>query len=852
MSEAKSRTAGRENRRLPFIYSTNLKITWGNGTASGSHFYVPSTEIIMKNLIEILIILGFVLLGISAKSQTPTQTIRGAVVDKENLMPLIGAEVAVMTTVPVSGTTTDEHGHFKIENVPVGRHNLRISYLGYEAMGIPNLMVTSGKEVVLNLELVESTVQLAVATVVAGSDKSKTLNEMATVSARSFSVEETSRYAGSFYDPARMATNYAGVSVGSSDDLTNEIVVRGNSPRGVMWRLEGVEIPNPNHFGSMGNSGGGISMLSSSTLSNSDFYTGAFPAEFGNALSGVFDLNMRTGNNEQREYALMLGALGLEAAAEGPFSSRQSQAGSRQKGSYLVNFRYSTLALLDAVGLSPVGDVLPKYSDVSFKLNMPTEKAGNFALFGLGGQNSAVFHPDVDSSNFDAEIDDEWGFEETQTVGNLGLSHRILLSDHSYLKTVVLASHEHLIEEDYWIDPERNFSKHYDVKNEVASNAIRFSSMYNHKFNARNTFRTGLIYSYMTFDFKYYDDDNYDEEKGDGQILLFNNDGATATLQGYAQWKHRFNAQWTLNAGLHYSQMLLNNKFSIEPRAALSWKIDKNQSLTAAVGLHSKMEHLAAYLFEGTLPDGTVRVPNKDLGLTKSMHAVLGYDRRLGENMRMKLEAYYQHLFDVPVESIPGSTYSIINATDIWDIIGVEQINNEGTGRNYGIDLTLEKFFSNGYYFLVTGSLFESRYTPINKVEFPTRFDGRYNLTVLGGKEFKVGKSKKNIIGINGKLILTGGNRFTPIDLEASRQSGDHEIIEDQRFAEWAGAYGRFDFGISYKINKSKLTHTIMLDIQNVTNRQNIFTLYYDDDTQQIERYTQNGLFPIINYRIEF
>ena len=799
----------------------------------------------MKNLIEILIILGFILLGISAKSQTPTQTIRGSVIDKENLMPLIGAEIAILTTVPISGTITGVDGHFKIENVPVGRHDLRINYLGYETMGIPNLLVTSGKEIVLNLEMLESAVQLEVATVIAAQDKSGTLNEMATVSARSFSVEETSRYAGSFYDPARMATNYAGVNVGSSDDLTNEIVVRGNSPRGVMWRLEGVEIPNPNHFGSMGNSGGGISMLSSSTLSNSDFYTGAFPAEFGNALSGVFDLNMRTGNNEKREYAFMLGALGVEAAAEGPFHQNG-------RGSYLVNFRYSTLAVLEAVGLSPVGDVLPKYADVSFKLNMPTKRAGNFALFGLGGQNSAVFHPEIDSSSYDPDNDDDWGFEERQVAGNLGLSHRILLSDHSYLKTVALVSHERLIEEDYWLDPEKNFTRHNDVKNEVVSNAARISTMYNLKVNARNTFRAGLIYSYLTFDFKYYDDDNFDEEKGEQQILLFDNDGTTATLQGYAQWKHRFDNQWTFNAGLHYSQMMLNNKFSIEPRAALTWQIDEKQSLSAAVGIHSKMEHLAAYLFEGTLPDGTNRVPNKNLGLTKSMHAVLGYDRRLGENMRMKLEAYYQHLYDVPVESIPGSTHSIINAFDIWDIIGAEQVNNDGTGRNYGIDLTLEKFFSNNYYFLVTGSLFESRYTPINKVEFPTRFDGRYNLTVLGGKEFKVGKNKKNIIGLNGKLILSGGNRFTPIDLEASRQTGDHEILEDQRFAEWAGAYGRLDLGVSYKINRPKLTHTILLDIQNVTNRQNIFTLYYDDDTQQIERYTQNGLFPIINYRVEF
>ena len=800
----------------------------------------------MKNLIESLVLLGFILLAQTLFGQNFTQNIRGSVVDKESQMPLIGAEVAVLSTSPMLGTATDLDGQFRLENLPVGRHTVQVTYLGYEPLVLPNLLLTSGKELVLKLELVESTVTLEVATVTAQLDKSEALNEMATVSARSFSVEETARYAFSAFDPARMAQNFAGVTQGSSDDLSNEIVIRGNSPRGVMWRLEGIEIPNPNHFGTMGNSGGGISMLSSSTLSNSDFYTGAFPAEFGNALSGVFDLNMRNGNNEQREYAVMLGALGLEAAAEGPFKE-----GGR--GSYLVNYRYSTLALLDAAGLSPAGDVLPKYSDVSFKFNLPTERAGTFALFGLGGQNTVMFSPEADSSKWgnDAEFD-EWGFDETQRMGTIGLSHRILLNDQSYLRTVAIASTETLEEEDYWLDPEQDYRRVYDFKNDVTSNAYRFSTMYNQKFNARNTLRMGLIFSHLTFDFTLFDDDNFDDEKGENQILLFQNKGNTSFVQAYSNWKHRFNDRWTLNTGLHYSQLLLNNEFSIEPRAALQWKVDDRQSLSASVGLHSKMEHLATYLFEGTLPDGTVRTPNDELGLSKSMHAVLGYDRRLGENMRLKTELYYQHLFDQPVENLPGSTNSIVNAFDIWDIIYAEKTINGGTGRNYGLDLTLEKFFSQNYYFLVTGSLFESKYTPIDDQEYPTRFDGRYSLNVLGGKEFKVGRNKKNILGFNGKFILAGGNRYTPIDLEASIAEGEQVLFEDRRFEAKAGDYARFDLGVSYRINRSKLTHTIMLDIQNVTNRLNIYTLYYDDDTKQIEEYTQTGLFPIFNYRVEF
>jgi hypothetical protein len=594
----------------------------------------------------------------------------------------------------------------------------------------------------------------------------------------------------------------------------------------------------------MGNSGGGISMLSSSTLSNSDFYTGAFPAEFGNALSGVFDLNLRNGNNEKREYAIMFGALGLEGAAEGPFRKGG-------KASYLFNFRYATLALLEAAGIKIAGDVTPKYSDVSFKVNLPTEKAGTFALFGLAGQNSAYFDPQSDSTAWDGEFD-EWGFKETSSTATVGLSHRILLSEKSYLRTVAVASRETDSGQDYWLDPENDYARQNDARYDISNYTYRISTTYNRKFDARNTLRAGSIFSYSKFRFTYEDDNDFEEPKGDSLIRLFDNHGEGGFLQAFAQWKHRFNDRWTLNTGVHGSLFLLNNNFAIEPRAALEWKFSKNQSLSAAAGLHSKREHLAAYVFDGTLIDGADRNANKNLELTKAFHAVLGYDHRLGENLRFKAEMYYQYLFDVPVETLPGSTKSFLNTTDIWSIIFVEQSGNDGTGRNYGLDLTLEKFFSNNYYFLATGSLYRSKYTPFNGIEYSTRYDGRYQLHLLGGKEFKLGKTRKNIFGLNGKFLLSGGNRYTPIDLEQSIEEGEQVEIEDQPFTVKAGDYWRFDLGVSYKINKRHLTHTISLDIQNVTNRLNLHSLYYDDDSKQLEKYTQTGLFPVFNYRVEF
>ncbi len=793
----------------------------------------------MKNIskITLMVVLGLLCIT-QLNAQSPTQTIRGQVVDKDALIPLIGATVEVLNTDPPIGTTTDVDGYFKLEDVPVGRHDIQVAYLGYEVMNLSSILVTSGKELVLNLELVESPLTMNEVVVTAESQKDQPLNELATVSARSFSVEETARYAASYFDPARMAQNYAGVAVGNGDDIRNEIVIRGNSPRGVLWRMEGIEIPNPNHFANVGNSGGAVSMLSSSVLSNSDFYTGAFPSEFGNALSGAFDLRMRNGNNEKPEYAFMLGALGVEAAAEGPFSPNS-------KASYLINYRYSTLALLQVMGVGLDGDEQVRYQDLSFKVNLPTEKMGTFSLFGIGGKNSSIFEPKADINEWEFD-GDNWGWVESQEVGTMGLTHRLLLSDRSYLRTVLSASYNKYNETDYWLDETKDYEEHKDEVTKVVDRTARISTTYNHKFDARNTIQAGAIYSQLDFNFI------HDRDNDEGLSRYFDNDGNSGFVQAFAHWKHRFNDAWTLNTGVHYSQMTLNGKSSIEPRAAVQWQFSERQSLSAAVGIHSKMEHLATYLFEGTLPNGKVHPSGKHLGLSKAMHAVLGYDHRLSPNLRLKLEAYYQHLYDVPVDLDPTYKGSLINTADIWDIIGTEEVSDEGTGRNYGLDMTLEKFFSDQYYFLLTGSIFQSKYTAIDGKEYDTRYNGNYQIVALAGKEFKMGKQKKNILGINGKFVYAGGNRNTPILLDESREKGYTVRDWSRPYADRSGAYSRFDFGISYRINREKTTHTIMFDIQNVTNRDNIYDLYYSSGSQQVEKVYQTGLLPIFNYRIEF
>ena len=779
----------------------------------------------------------------SLAAQDYTQNIRGTILDKDAQIPLIGATVSITTVEPLLGTTTDLDGNFRIENVPIGRHNILIEYLGYEPIFVNNILLKTGKELVLTLEMLESAEQLeeVVVSAAAQFDKTKPLNEMATVSARSFSVEETGRYAAAFFDPARMAQNYAGVSIGGAgDDLFNEVIVRGNSPAGVLWRLEGIQIPNPNHFGGVGGSGGAISMLSSSTLANSDFYTGAFPTEFGNSLSSVFDLKLRNGNNEKREYAFMFGALGIEAAMEGPFSPKS-------KASYLLNYRYSTLGALQAIGLSPTGDVLPVYQDISFKINVPT-KVGVFGLFGLGGNNIASFTPVPDSTKWEDPEDDSEGFEEDNLMGVVGASHKVILDKKSWLRTVAIVAREEAFATEYELDPFQDYKEIPDDENKAVSNQFRISSTYSRKINARNTIQIGGIASQMDYNF-YFEEYNDELQRLE---RLFDNKGDSYLLQGFGHLKHRFNEDVTLNAGLHYTQLTLNDAFAIEPRAAVSYQVSPKHRLSIAAGLHSKHEHLGFYLFEGTLPDGTEIASRAGLGLTKSFHGVLGYDLVFNPKLRLKAEAYYQYLYDVPVEKNSETGESIINASDIWDVISFKEATNNGTGQNIGIDLTLEKFFSDNYYFLVTGSLYDSKYTDDLGKTYNTRFNANYQLNTLGGIEIPVGKNKKNILGFNGKAVASGGNRFTPVDFVASKAAGEDIRFTDRRFEDRNSMYWRLDIGVSYKINRKRLTHSIMLDIQNVTNRENAWAEFYNPNSGQIEKITNTGLFPNFNYRVEF
>lgn len=785
---------------------------------------------------QILLYLFFIS-HIQNYAQELTQTIRGTVVDKQTQSPLPGAIISILNSDPIQVTSTNEFGKFRLDNVPLGRKQIKISFVSYKEKA-QTVVLTSGKETVLNIELEESVLQGEEVVITAEIDKTKTNNKMATVSSRVFSTEEANRYAGSRGDPARMAANFAGVS--GANDSRNDIIVRGNSPLGVLWRLNGLDIPNPNHFGSMGSSGGPISILNNNTLDNSDFLTGAFPADYGNATAGVFDLKMRTGNNEKREFLGMVGFNGFELGAEGPFNKKKKNA------SYMVNYRYSTLSVFKYLGLDfGTGSAVPQYQDVTFKIDMPTKKAGKFSVWGIGGLSKAELLLSQQSKDNNLYGYSGRNMSFKSNVGAGGVSHTYLLNGTSYLKTNIgITGQSNYIISDRVDTSANTQTVRPEYRNESYTTRYTANTTYNKKINSRNFINAGVYID--LYNTSYVDSvDTY----GTGFVTLRNYKGQTSLSRGFIQWKHNFSEKLSLNTGFTYQYLLLNKSKSPEPRLGLKYEINKKQSVSFGAGLHSQVQPLYIYFATANLGNGTVKETNRNLDFTKAAHAVIAYDVNLFNSVRIKTEVYYQYLYKIPVKS-RSDYFSAANLGADFNSPNLDSLVSNGTGENYGFEITLEKFYSKGYYFLVTASLFESKYKGSDGVIRNTAFNGNYVFNALAGKEFKI--KEKHIFALDVKFTYAGGKRYVPIDLPASILANDEIRNGSLAYQPQYDPYVRLDVKPSYKINTKRFTHEISVDIQNVTKHNNIFQQQYDLNTQKIKTDYQLKFFVIPQYRLTF
>jgi hypothetical protein len=792
-------------------------------------------------------------------SQNLTQTIRGTITDYDNKLPLIGATVLIPGSDPIIGTITDVNGVFRLENIPIGRITLQVSYIGYTTFTVPNIEVNSGKEVVLNLSMQESALKLNEVVITSERKKGEAVNDMAQLSSHSITLEETKRFTGGMDDPARVVSSFAGVA--STPDGSSDIIVRGNSPKYMQWRLDGAEISSPYHMDDQNASFGALTALNNNLLATSDFYTGAFSAEYGDVISCIYDVKLRPGNNEKFEATAGVGLMGTELTLEGPFKKGYA-------GSYLANYRYSTITLIKDLGLVDVpGGV--NYQDATFKLVLPTKKMGTFSVYGLGGLSGVSMEnmgpdglvtPGSPLKNALTSRD----FYKSNYLANLGINDIVSINTKSFLKISLNYSGTGADDDIYATDTLKTYNNEGELINETTSDrkhiihsrivnaSTRGAITYSNKIDARNKIQVGSKYTLYSFN---YNQNMYNvAEDTMVNITDFNNN--VSSLSNFISWKYTINEKITLVAGLHNMNLIGKDQSTLEPRFSANWNINPTNSLHAGYGMHSTTESVHNYFTKIRQEDGTYTEPNKNLGLLKAHHFVMGYEKRFSENLVGKIEVYYQYLYNLPVENNDTSYYCTINEGVEYKYV---ELVNKGSGKNYGAEISVERFFDDNFYFLVNASFFDSKYKSLENVWRNTRYNNNYFINILCGKEFKnLGKKDNQTLGLNTKFFFEGGQRYIPLLRDA--QGNVAVDPENDKYFDYNKAYNDkldniflVNFSASYKFNKARATHEIFLDLMNLTNGQARMSEYYDESKPDKVAYTtQFHFFPNLMYRVYF
>lgn len=800
----------------------------------------------MKRITNFLVTVTLIFCGAVSMQ---AETLRGTVKDAITGEPLIGATVKIVE-LENAAAIADIDGKYQINLSKGGRYTIEANYVGYEPSVTKEILISGAKEVVLDITLRENSTELKEVVVRPRVNKEATVNPTVLTGGVMLSMEEASRFAGGYNDPARLVMSFAGVS-GEADG--SGLSIHGNAPERMQYRIEGVEVFTPNHFNDLWNAGYGlVSALNSNVIGNSDFFTSTFNANYNNALSGVFDVKMRPGNNTKYENILQIGTVSEELTLEGPISRKHNS-------SYIVNYRYGFTSLVDKLGLVDTDGSHMSFQDFSWKLNFPTKRAGTFSVFGLGFIDTnwdermkiKDTHSAYDASDNDSKL--------AQLLA--GVSHKILLGNKWTWRSTLAYNMQHLKADEYYyglkrdendvliypLEYEEPEKKYLFSKQKTNEDRIIFNTELSKQVNDKWLTQFGGEYSHRFFNLVYRSADRlYAPVETMKDITNMKDDTGLASV--FWQNLYKFNDHLSATAGISANYFLYSKKYSVEPRVSMKWDPNEKNSFALGYGLHSMVEKLDAYFYR----DDDGKLVNKDLGLTKAHHFQATYMYKFNSNLTLRANAYYQYGFNTPV-GIDGSTYCVTNRyfnfTD-------EPLVNKGNTRNYGADITLEHYMSHGFFGQTNISLYRSQYRGVDKVWRNQMYDRRFMFKILGGKEWIIGK---NVLNVSAKYSIQGGLRYTPIDVDQMNANIDAGIVNDEpiykdneAFTKHFKPTGIVDLTVSYKINKKRVSHTIAFEGLNILGTDTPMFQRFDLGTRQV-RIDKGGIsLPNIFYRLDF
>jgi hypothetical protein len=785
------------------------------------------------------------------------QDVIGSVFEKESYFVLPGATVVLRSgnDGKYRGTVTDAEGNFTFKNIPPGRYDLQVSFVGYTSV-YQSIEVNSARHLQIEIPLEESVLYLSTVEI-------KSFENLSPVGGSAIDQVQFKYHPGNRYEAIRKVAVLPGIQ--NADDSRNDIIIRGNSPQSVIWRIEGINISNPNHFNIPGTSGGPISIINDKVLGTSSFYSGAFPAIYGNTTSGIFDLRYRNGDSIQWHGTLQFGFLGAEAVIEGPLSKRN-------KSTILLSVRRSILGAFRKFNIDIGTSSLPKYSDLAFKINLPLHDGSVFWLFGLGGTSNVdirISRQDILTKNIYGEKDRDQFF--SSRLGMVGFGYKRHIGAKGYLvnTTALLGDRVNSVHD--FVYPADMRSSILAVQEKPGSSVyprvltyrftdkkISGSLFVTWKLRSRNHLSSGMTYDLQKFEFL---DSAINLSAGSEMFgkwrIRWNTKQYSALLQPFAQWKYT-GKKTDLVAGIHGQYLSFTKSSSIEPRIALRYYVSDRSAFNAGFGMHSQTQQPYLHFYGQTTSSDNVPVAeNAKLDFTRSLHTVAGYQRKFGRDTSLftfKGEVYYQRIYDVPVE-VRRSSFSLLNAGADFKRLYPNTLVNDGTGRNYGIETMLEKSFSKNYMLLLSASWFESKYRGSDRVWRNSDFNSRFIVNVLTTREWHV--RKHNVLSLGFKFTATGGRWYGDVDTLASRQEMDVVYVEGTKNTKQFSPYHRFDLRVTYKINRKRVNHEISVDFINIFDNHSIHKLTFVPDRHkredgQVRNEYQLGFIPFFYYRFDF
>ncbi len=730
---------------------------------------------------------------------TFAQKLSGVIRDDVTGEPLAGANVILDDSVALA--VSNINGEYFFGSVDPGRHKLTASYIGYKSGEVFDVWVRNGKLITEDIRLSPDPKGLAEVVIT----EPKRLSEIGKMT---ISEEQINRFAATYYDPARLVTISPDVAV--SNDQNNRISVRGISPNYNVWRLEDVEIVNPNHLSNAGtfsdqptSTGGGVNILSAQMLDNSSFLYSGFSPEYGNSIGGIFDMHLKTGNEDERQYTAQASLIGFDFSAEGPF---------RKEGdaSYILNYRYSFTGLLTSMGVDFGGESIG-FQDLSFNVNKPLGDKGNISFFGVGGLNfnefeaKALEESEVQKDRSDIFYDGK--------MGALGISLDHQLGAGTFMLSGAISASDN--------DRDQNY---YDQNQVITGETESSSGSRIYSFNSKYQFRLGKsqavvgslvsLYSYK------YSNQNTGTFVGSSPFIITFVDAMEdiqySLINPYLNVSYPFFNFMQFDLGVNYS-LSLDNDQKIDPRARITIFTGPRSELFFSAGLYSQLLNPNNYYFVYAPAAGDYYATQQDFDLIQSQRLVAGYQVSL-KNWSYNAEVFYYNFPEVNVEAAGfGATNS---------------------ARSYGVSIMGTRSFTGNWYMNFGGSLFESTWDDGQ----PNRYNLKRNVNASAGKEWYFeGKPVKRSLGVNARVIYQGG-LADPIQ-ENGLMGPPTTSNAD---------YYRFDLRIQWTRYLETRTTSISLDLQNMTNNENDAYFYYDSFTGQREQQTQLGLIPILTYRMEF